>query len=97
MSDEVALSPATPLRPAVGMEVVGNDIAHVGEVAEVREGDFLVRRPLARDLYAPLDAVRNVTPRRVVLAVASDEVDLMDWPDPPLVGDGEGERAPGGR
>src|SRR4051812_47117882 len=37
-------------RPRVGAEVVGADITHVGVVKAVREDDFLLARPLARDL-----------------------------------------------
>lgn len=37
----------------VGMDVVGIDGETVGKVKQVRAQDFLVDRPMARDLYVP--------------------------------------------
>ena len=37
----------------VGMEVVSIDGVTLGKVKEVRADDFLLDRPLARDLYIP--------------------------------------------
>lgn len=82
---EADLRSLQPGHPQVGMEVVGSDIIAVGQVREVREGDFLVGRPLHRDIYVPYDAVRNVTRNRVVLVVGADQVDSTDWASPPLL------------
>ena len=65
-----------------GMEVIGSDIVDVGRVKEVHADDFLVDRPLHRDIYVPHTAVRNVTNHRVVLAVPAVEVDRMGWRKP---------------
>ena len=66
------------------MEVVGADDQPVGRVKEVRDGDFLVDRPSARDVYVPLDAVTDVASNRVRLNVQAHEVDDMGWPKPSL-------------
>ena len=68
-----------------GREVVGPDGERVGLVEELRVGDRLVDRPTRRDLYVPLDAVREVTGERVVLTVAADAADDQGWPHPPLL------------
>jgi uncharacterized protein (TIGR02271 family) len=68
-----------------GMEVVGSDGERVGLVKEVRAGDLLVDRAMRRDLYVPLDAVREVTGERVVLTIPADEADDQGWPNPPLL------------
>jgi uncharacterized protein (TIGR02271 family) len=67
---------------AQDMEVVGSDGESVGRVKEVREGDFLVDRPSARDVYVPMDAVTEVANDRVTLNVQGHEVDDMGWPRP---------------
>src|ERR1041384_1671359 len=56
------------IRP--GMEVVGRDGDHVGEVKEVRASDFLVDRSLARDVYIPLSACQ-ITNGQIRLNVGS--------------------------
>ena len=48
--------------PGVGqiqpdMDVVSIDGEHIGSVKEVRETDFLLNRPLARDLWVPFSSV----------------------------------------
>jgi hypothetical protein len=58
-----------------GMEVVGLDARRVGRVKQVRLTDFLVDRPLQRDIYVPVDAVQAVVDERVVLTIRADEVD----------------------
>ncbi len=71
-----------------GMDVIGSDGTAVGKVKEVRSSDFLVDRPLARDVYVPLDACQS-TEGQVRLNVRADEVDNQDWPMPDLFGTGE--------
>ena len=65
-----------------GMHVVGADGKEVGTVKEVRDKDFLINRPMRRDVYAPFDAIQNVNGDRVTLNVSSDKVDNMNWPKP---------------
>jgi hypothetical protein len=62
-----------------GMPVVGADTKEIGQVKDVRRSDFLVDRPLARDVYVPMDAVQRVSNDEVVLSVASEDVDQMGW------------------
>jgi hypothetical protein len=74
----------------VGMDVVGRDGEGVGTVKEVRTSDILVDRPLARDVYVPLEAVQAIVDAtasdsvdpRVVLTIRADSVDDMGWPHP---------------
>ena len=65
---------------SVGMDVLGADQERVGQVKEVRASDFLVERPLQRDVYVPRAAIREVTGNQVVLTVTSDHVDALKWP-----------------
>jgi hypothetical protein len=68
-----------------GMAVVGSDGQSIGQVKEVRGNDFLVDRPIARDVYAPMSACRMVSGDQVTLNVRSDEVDSQGWPNPELL------------
>jgi hypothetical protein len=68
------------------MEVVGSDGDLVGTVKQVRDNDFLVNRPLQRDVYVPFDAVKDVATGKVVLNVQAGQVDYMNWPNPALAG-----------
>ena len=65
---------------SAGMEVLGAEKERVGQVKEVRAADFLVERPLQRDVYVPFAAIREVTGNQVVLTVTSDHVDALKWP-----------------
>jgi BON domain len=79
---------------AVGMPVVGIDGTPVGKVKTVGADDFLVDRPLARDVYVPYAAVLNTTnewetysggpvqPAEVVLTVRSEDVGDQGWRHP---------------
>ena len=75
----------------VGMEVVSIDGQALGKVKTVRHGDFLLERPMARDLYVPFTNVL-ATPNRyekfrggptqpteVVLSVSAARVDEQGW------------------
>jgi hypothetical protein len=68
----------------VGMEVIGRDGEHVGEVKEVRANDFLVDRPMARDVYVPFSACQT-TRGQIRLNVRADEVDQQNWEMPDLI------------
>ena len=79
-----------PRQIQVGMGVVGIDGDEVGTVKEVRATDILVDRPLARDIYVPLEAVQAIVDAsashavdpHVVLTIRADSVGDMGWPHP---------------
>jgi hypothetical protein len=76
----------------VGMDVMSVDGHQLGKVKEVRAEDFLLDRPMARDLYIPYRFVlatedyggtfrRGPTaPTEVVLEVGESEIDNQGWP-----------------
>jgi hypothetical protein len=72
------------------MDVVGADGEKIGTVKEVRGADFLLDRPMARDLFVPFGAVRTVDGERVMLAIRSEQIDEQDWSKPSLTGSNEG-------
>ncbi len=61
-----------------GLEVIDRDGQHVGEVTEVRNGDFRMERPMAQDLYIPF-ADCDVHDGKVQLNVRSGEIDRQGW------------------
>ena len=74
----------------LGMEVTSLDGERVGKVKEVGAREFLIDRPLARDLWVPFEAVLAtedytgnmrgpVQPTAVVLNVSAAHVDAQDW------------------
>jgi hypothetical protein len=71
----------------VGMDVRGVDGESVGRVKEVRASDFLLDRPMARDLYVPYQFVLSVPdlgerparPKEVVLTVGAAQLDRQGW------------------
>ena len=69
-----------------GMEVFGNDQESVGQVKRVRQNDFLIDRPMARDVYAPFSAIQTATGSQVVLNIAASEIGAQGWPNPSLGG-----------
>jgi hypothetical protein len=82
-----------PNQVQVGMDVKSMDGQRVGRVKEVREQEFLVDRPMARDLWVPFGAVLAtedysgnvrgpVQPTEVVLSVSSAHVDRQGWRHP---------------
>lgn len=87
-SNDPTGSEATPAEKAIslaaGMEVVDRDGVVVGRVKEVRPDDFLLDRPLARDLYVPYSAVRS-TGERAVLNLRSDEIGSQGWNRPNIL------------
>jgi hypothetical protein len=74
----------------VGMRVRGIDDEDIGWVKEIRATDILVDRPLARDVYVPLDAIQAIIDAsatsayypHVVLKIPKDRVGDMGWPHP---------------
>lgn len=73
-----------------GMPVVGSNGDSIGTVKEIRGNDFLVDRPVARDVYVPFSACQTMTGNRVMLNVRSDHVDNQGWPQPQIVGQDQG-------
>jgi hypothetical protein len=74
----------------VGMEVTSIDGERIGRVKDVREQEFLIDRPMARDLWVPFEAVLAtedytsnyrgpVQPTQVVLSVSAAHVDRQGW------------------
>jgi hypothetical protein len=74
----------------VGMDVVGSDGEPAGTIKEVRSADFLLNRPLARDVYVPLEAVHAIVSAsashgvnpHIVLVIRADSIGIQDWPRP---------------
>lgn len=74
-----------------GLDVVSIDGEHIGKVKEVGASEFLLDRPLARDLWVPFTAVveagehggsfrRGPTqPTEVVLSTSAGDVDHQGW------------------
>lgn len=73
---------STLLEP--GMIVLGSDGQAVGTVKEVRYDDFLLNRPMARDIYVPFRACDRVDNDQLVLTVASDAITQQGWESPAL-------------
>ena len=75
----------------VGMDVVSIDGERIGKVKQVRTSDFLIDRPLARDLWVPFGSVveagehggafrRGPTQSsEVVLSISAAHVDSQGW------------------
>ena len=72
----------------VGMKVLGSDDQEVGKVKEVRSQDFLVDRPMARDVYVPFDAC-DISDEQIRLHIGAYDVDEQNWPVPELFGTAE--------
>jgi hypothetical protein len=79
-----------PNQVQVGMDVTSIDGERIGKVKEVLEQEFLIDRPLARDLWVPFAAVLAtedytgnyrgpVQPTQVVLSVSAAHVDRQGW------------------
>ena len=69
-----------------GRDVYWADVRWAGVVKEVRRHDFLVARPLRRDVYVPIEAVRMVVDNGIMLSTLEGEIDAHGWPRPPLFG-----------
>ena len=83
-----------PEQVEVGMQVVSIDGQRIGRVKEVRPGDFLVDRPLARDVYVPYRFIVATPdqweqyrggppqPTEIVLNVTAAHIDQQHWQTP---------------
>ena len=67
-----------------GMEVVDADGKPVGEVKEVRSSDFLLNRPMGRDIYVPFADCDVTDDGKVQLNIRSDQIEQQGWlmPEP---------------
>jgi hypothetical protein len=74
----------------VGMEVTSLDGQSLGTVKKLAQGEFLLNRPMARDLWVPYTAVLAtedytanmrgpVQPTTVVLEISSAHIDRQGW------------------
>ena len=75
----------------LGMDVLSIDGERIGKVKQVRQAEFLIDRPLARDLWVPFSSVleagehggafrRGPTqPSEVMLNVSAAHIDSQGW------------------
>lgn len=74
----------------IGMQVTSLDGQPIGTVKELAQGEFLLNRPMARDLWVPYSAVLAtedytantrgpVQPTSVVLEISSAHIDRQGW------------------
>jgi hypothetical protein len=74
----------------IGMQVRSMDGQQIGKVKEIHADEFLVDRPMARDLWVPLSAIfatedytsnfrGPVQPTAIVLNVSSAHVNGQGW------------------
>jgi hypothetical protein len=75
-----------------GMYVVTSDGDEIGQVKEVRLGDFLVDRRDGDMLYVPHNAIQAVDGDRLRLDVASNQIDDMSWENPTLTSSSRPDR-----
>jgi hypothetical protein len=66
-----------------------------GRVKGVRDSDFLLGRPLARDVYVPFSAIRWPGQRSLRIGVANAQLGTLGWERPKLFGLFGGNPAPG--
>ena len=78
-------------RITVGSAVVSIDGKDIGTVKQVQGEEFLIDRPMARDLWAPFSAVVRAGPgsgafrrgptmdTKVVLFVSADDINDQGW------------------
>ena len=72
----------TGLQAVEGMEVLGSNGERVGKVKAVRAADFLVDRPMARDVYVPFECIQAIEGEQLTLKVASGDVNDQGWANP---------------
>ena len=75
----------------IGMAVSSIDGESIGKVKEIKDGEMLIDRPLARDLWVPLTSILATEeygesfrrgapmPEKVVLNVSSANIDRQGW------------------
>jgi hypothetical protein len=57
-----------------------------GRVKGVRDRDFLLERPLARDVYVPLSAIQQPGHTAIRISEPNDRLDGTGWERPKLLG-----------
>ena len=67
-----------------GMEVIGRNGHVIGTVKEVRDTNFLVDRPMARDVYVPFTSIQSID-ERVMLSILSDQINDQEWENPNII------------
>lgn len=80
-----------PGRIQPGMRVYDRDERLVGVVKRVREADFLLDRPLARDIFVPFTAVQK-TNGDILLKVTEGDFRRQDWARVAIFGGGSEHR-----
>lgn len=75
-----------PSPPAIGAHVFDAFGEPAGRVKAVRDRDFLLGRPLARDVYVPFSAIRWPGESSLRIDVTNAEIDAVDWERPRLLG-----------
>jgi hypothetical protein len=75
-----------PTAPAIGAHVFDAFGEPAGRVKAVRDRDFLLGRPLARDVYVPLSAIRWPGESSLRIDVTNAGIDAMGWERPKLLG-----------
>ena len=80
--------------PAPGAHVFDAFGEPAGRVKGVRDGDFLLGRPLARDVYVPFSAIRWSGRSTLRIGVPNAQLGAMGWERPKLFGLFGGSRSP---
>jgi hypothetical protein len=68
------------------MQVVGIDGEQIGRITEVHGTEFLVDRPMASNVFVPMQYVQHTRDDQVVLSVPAGEVEHMHWRSPQYIG-----------
>lgn len=71
------------IRP--GMIVIGRSGEKVGVIKEIRQQDFLLDRPMARDIYVPFSAWDRVEDDQLRLTVDAEAISQQGWEQPPIL------------
>jgi hypothetical protein len=74
------------IAPAPGAYVFDAFGEPAGRVKRVRENDFLLGRPLARDVFVPLDAIRWPGRMTLRIGVPNAQVGALGWERPKILG-----------
>ena len=62
-----------------GMEVLGLEAEHVGEIKELRDGSFVVGRTLQPQVELPYEVIEAVIGNQAHLSISAEEVDERYW------------------
>jgi hypothetical protein len=86
--------PLESILPAQGAHVFDTFGEPAGRVKTVRDDGFLLARPLARDVYVPLSAIRWPGKWSLRVGVSNAQLGSMGWERPKLLGLFGGSRLP---